>query len=49
MRDFVKRTVIQRASGQRPSPPRAIGAALAVGGVAAAITYRLLRREAKGS
>lgn len=49
MRDFVKRTVIQRAAGQRPSAPRAIGAAFAVGSAAAAITYRLLRREGKAA
>lgn len=49
MRKFAKRTVLDRASGQRPSAPRAAGAALAVGTTAATIAYRLLRREGKGS
>jgi len=49
MRKFVKQTVLERVSGQRPSAPRAAGAALAVGTTTAAIAYRLLRREGKGS
>jgi hypothetical protein len=49
MRQFVKRTLTERATGKRPSAPRAIGTALAVGTAAAAITYRALRHESKGS
>lgn len=45
---FVKRTIVERVGGKRPSPPRAAGAALMVGGAAAAITYRLLRHEHGG-
>jgi len=47
MRKFVGRVALDRAVGKRPAPPRAAAAALAVGGAAAAITYRLLRHEAK--
>lgn len=47
MRRFVSRTVFDRVGGKRPAPPRAAAAALAVGGTAAAITYRLLRHESK--
>lgn len=47
MRKFVTRTAINRAAGKRPAPPRAAAASLAIGGAAAAITYRLLRHESK--
>jgi hypothetical protein len=47
MRRFVSRAAVDRAVGKRPAPPRAAAAALAVGSAAAAITYRLLRHEAK--
>lgn len=47
MRGFVRRVVLDRAGGERPAPPRALAAALAVGGTVAAVTYRLLRHEAK--
>jgi hypothetical protein len=44
MMDFVKRTVADRIGGKRPSPFRAIAAAAVVGGVAAGVTYKALRR-----
>jgi hypothetical protein len=47
MRDFLKRVALDRVMGERPAPPRAIGASLAVGTAAAAVTYKLLRHEAK--
>jgi hypothetical protein len=47
MTGFLKRVVIDRVSGKRPSPPRAIAAATVVGGAVAALTYRLLRHERK--
>jgi len=47
MRRFLSRVAVERAGGKRPAPPRAAAAALAVGGAAAAITYRLLRHEAR--
>jgi hypothetical protein len=37
--------VIERMSGNRPSAPRAMGAAIAVGTTAATLTYKLLRRQ----
>jgi len=45
MGGFLKRVAIDRIGGKRPAPPRAIGAALAVGTAAGAITYRLLRHQ----
>jgi hypothetical protein len=42
---FPTRTVIDRITGNRPSPPRAMGAAAAIGVGAAVITYRLLRHQ----
>lgn len=45
MSDFLKRVTAERIGGDRPSPPRALGAALVVGVAAAAMTYRLLRHE----
>jgi hypothetical protein len=42
-------TVIERVGGKRPSAPRAIGAAVAVGGAAAALTYKLLRHQEESS
>ena len=44
MNDFIKRVTADRLSGDRPAPPRAIGAAAVVGTVGAAITYKLLRK-----
>lgn len=49
MVDFLNRVVAERIGGKRPSPPRAIGAAIAVGATAATITYRLLRHQASRS
>jgi hypothetical protein len=45
MGDFLKKVAAARATGQRPSPPRAFGAAIVAGTAVAAITYRLLRRK----
>jgi hypothetical protein len=42
---FPTRTVVDRLSGKQPSPPRALGAAAAVGVTSAVITYRLLRHQ----
>lgn len=44
MADFLKNVAADRIRGKRPAPHRAISAAVAVGGVAAAVTYRLLRQ-----
>lgn len=44
---FLRRVAVDRATGKRPAPPRAAAAAFAVGGAAAAITYRVLRHDAK--
>jgi len=44
---FLRRVVVDRAAGKRPAPPRAAVAAFAVGGAAAAITYRVLRHDSK--
>jgi hypothetical protein len=49
MAGFLKRVGIERILGERPSPPRALGAAAVVGATAAAITYRLLRHEDEDS
>ena len=49
MGGFLNRVVTDRIGGKRPSPPRAIGAAIAVGATAATITYRLLRHQASRS
>jgi hypothetical protein len=43
MSDFVKRIAAERIGGERPGAPRALGAAVAVGAAAAALTYRVLR------
>jgi hypothetical protein len=40
---MVKRVLADRIGGTRPSVPRAIAAAAAVGAAAAGITYKLLR------
>jgi hypothetical protein len=45
MRDFIKRVTVDRISGERPAPPRALGAAAVVGTASAVITYRLLRNR----
>jgi hypothetical protein len=39
----VKKAVAQRASGDRPGPLRAFGAAVVVGVAAGVLTYRMLR------
>jgi hypothetical protein len=44
MNDFIKRVTADRLSGDRPAPPRAIGAAAVVGTVGTVITYKLLRK-----
>jgi hypothetical protein len=44
MSDFIKRVTADRLSGDRPGPPRALGAAAVVGTVGAVITYKLLRK-----
>jgi|tagenome__1003787_1003787.scaffolds.fasta_scaffold11688046_1 hypothetical protein len=44
MNDFIKRVTTDRLSGDRPAPPRAIGAAAVVGTVGAIVTYKLLRK-----
>lgn len=48
MSKLLSHAVMQRVSGERPSSPRALGAAFVVGGAAATITYRVLRHEQKG-
>jgi hypothetical protein len=47
MSDFLKRVAADRIGGDRPSAPRALGAAAVVGATAAALTYRLLRKQAE--
>lgn len=49
MSGFLTRVVADRVGGKRPAPPRAMGAAVVVGGAAAAITYRLLRHQSSRS
>jgi hypothetical protein len=44
MPNFIKKAVVDRISGDKPSPFRAIGVAAVVGGAAAVLTYRALRR-----
>jgi hypothetical protein len=44
MNDFIKRVTADRLGGERPAPPRALGAAAVVGTVSAVLTYKLLRR-----
>jgi hypothetical protein len=44
MNDFIKRVTADRLSGDRPAPPRAIGAAAVVGTVGAVVTDKLLRK-----
>jgi hypothetical protein len=44
MNDFIKRVTADRLGGERPAPPRALGAAAMVGTVTAVLTYKLLRR-----
>jgi hypothetical protein len=46
---FLNRVAAERIGGKRPSPPRAIGAAIVVGATAGTITYRLLRQRASRS
>ena len=42
-------TIAERAQGERPSALRSALAAAIVGGAAAALTYRLLRRPGDGT
>lgn len=44
MSDFMKRVTADRLGGEKPAPPRALGAALLVGTAGAVITYKLLRK-----
>ena len=44
MNDFIKRVTADRLGGEKPAPPRALGAALVVGTAVAVITYKLLRK-----
>jgi hypothetical protein len=46
---LLKKAVLDRITGKRPSPPRAAGAAAVVGGAAGVLTYRLLRHESNES
>jgi hypothetical protein len=43
MRNLIKRAAVQRLSGDKPSPPRAMFVASAAGAAAAVVTYRVLR------
>lgn len=43
MRNLMKRAAVERMTGNKPSPPRAMLVASAAGAAAAAVTYRLLR------
>ncbi len=43
MSDFLKKVAKDRAGGDRPGVPRAMGAAIAVGATVAVVTYRVLR------
>jgi hypothetical protein len=45
MKGFLKRIAIDRATGNRPSPPRAAIAAVVAGAAASAVTYRVLRHQ----
>ncbi len=45
MSDFIQKVAADRLSGERPSSPRALAAAVAAGITVAVITYRLLRSE----
>jgi hypothetical protein len=47
MSGFLTRVVADRIGGKRPAPARAIGAAVAVGTTAGAITYRVLRQSSR--
>ena len=44
MMGFMKRIAGDRLGGDRPAPPRAIGAAAVVGTATAVLTYKLLRK-----
>jgi hypothetical protein len=44
MNAFLARVAKDRVGGNRPSAPRAMGAAAAAGATVAALTYRVLRR-----
>lgn len=46
---FPTNTVLERMSGNRPSAPRAIGAAVVIGATAAFATYKLLRHQEERS
>jgi hypothetical protein len=49
MSRLLNRVVADRIGGNRPAPPRAIGAAFMIGTTAGVITYRLLRRQGSRS
>jgi hypothetical protein len=44
MGNLIARVSAERMSGERPAPPRALGAAAIVGVAGAVLTYKLLRR-----
>ena len=44
MREFIKGVAADRIGGDRPAPPRALGAAMVAATLTGVITYRLLRR-----
>lgn len=48
MSGLLARVTAERIGGDRPSAPRAMGAAAVAGAAVAVITYRLLRRESEG-
>jgi hypothetical protein len=43
MRGLMKRAAVERMTGNKPSPPRAMLVASAAGAAAAVLTYRVLR------
>lgn len=43
MRGVIKRAVMDKASGKRPSAPRALVVAAATGAAAAGFVYRVMR------
>lgn len=45
MGDFLKKVAADRMTGESPSPPRALAAAIVAGLTVSVVTYRLLRGE----
>jgi hypothetical protein len=45
VKQFITRVTADRLAGDQPGAPRAIAAAAVAGGVAAVVTYRLLRHK----